>query len=41
MNTLGLLNVAHFINLNKNEQPFNLPYVNQIRRCEETERRLL
>jgi hypothetical protein len=41
MNTLGLLNVAHFINLNKAEQPFNLPYCNQIRRCEETERRLL
>lgn len=28
MNNLGLLNVAHFINLNKSEQPFNLPYVN-------------
>lgn len=41
INALGRLNVAHFINLNKGEQPFNLPYSNQIRRCEETERRLL
>jgi vacuolar-type H+-ATPase subunit I/STV1 len=28
MNTLGHMNVAHFINLNKGEQPFNLPYCN-------------
>jgi hypothetical protein len=28
MNQLGDLDVAHFINLNKNEQPFNLPYAN-------------
>ena len=41
MNQLGILDVAHFINLNKGEQPFNLPYANQIKRCEETERRLL
>jgi hypothetical protein len=41
MNAVGRLNVAHFINLNKGEQPFNLPYCQQIRRCEETERRLL
>ena len=40
MNLLGNLNVAHFINLNKGEQPFNLPYANQIKRCEETERKL-
>ena len=41
MDSLGGLNMAHFINLNKGEQPFNLPYANQIKRCEETERRLL
>jgi len=41
MNILGHLDAAHFINLNKGEQPFNLPYCHQIRRCEETERRLL
>ena len=40
INQLGELDVAHFINLNKNEQPFNLPYANQIKRCEETERRI-
>jgi hypothetical protein len=28
MNVLGELDVAHFINLNKSEQPFNLPYAN-------------
>ena len=41
MNQLGNLNLAHFIDLNKDEQPFNLPYANQIKRCEETERRLM
>ena len=41
MNQLGVLDVAHFLNLNKGEQVFNLPYANQIKRCEETERRLL
>jgi V-type H+-transporting ATPase subunit a len=41
MNRLGGLDLAHFLNLNKAEQPFNLPYANQIKRCEETERRLL
>jgi vacuolar-type H+-ATPase subunit I/STV1 len=41
MNELGNLNVAHFIDLNQGEQPFNLPYANQIKRCEETERRIL
>jgi hypothetical protein len=41
MNSLGSMNSAHFINLNKGEQPFALPYSSQIKRCEETERRLL
>jgi hypothetical protein len=41
MNHLGEMDVAHFINLNKTEQPFNLPYANQIKRSEETERRIL
>ena len=40
MNQIGNLNLAHFVNLNKEEQPFSLPYANQIKRCEETERRL-
>lgn len=41
MNEIGNLNVAHFIDLNLGEQPFNLPYANQIKRCEETERRIM
>ena len=41
MNQLGSLDLAHFINLNKGEQSFNLPYANLIKRCEETERRIL
>jgi len=41
MNTIGELNTAHFIDLNKGEQPFNLPYANQIKASEETERRLV
>ncbi len=41
MNQLGGLDMAHFINLNKGEQPFNLPYARQVKRCEETERRIL
>ena len=38
---LGKINVVHFLDLNKNEQPFNLPYAPQIRRCDETKRRIL
>ena len=41
MNQLGGLHMAHFLNLNHEEQPFNLPYAGQIKRCEETEKRLL
>ncbi|CDW80575.1 v-type atpase 116kda subunit family protein [Stylonychia lemnae] len=41
MNQLGNLNLVHFIDLNRGEQPFNLPYANQIKRCEETERRIM
>jgi hypothetical protein len=41
MNQLGNLNAVHFIDLNKGEQPFSLPYTNQIKRCEETERKIL
>lgn len=39
--SLGNINIAHFLDLNKGEQPFNLPYAPQIRRCDETERRIL
>jgi len=38
--SLGNLDVAHFIDMNKGEQPFNLPYASRIKLCDETERRL-
>ena len=41
MNQLGNLSLVHFIDLNKGEQPFNLPYTAQIKRCEETERKIM
>ena len=37
---IGESNFAHFIDLNKNEKVFNLPYAYRIKLCEETERRL-
>jgi vacuolar-type H+-ATPase subunit I/STV1 len=40
MNSLGDVGMLHFIDLNKGEQPFNLPYAMQIKKCEETERKL-
>jgi disulfide oxidoreductase YuzD len=39
--SLGKINAAHFINVNKYEQPFKLTYVDIVKRCEEAERRLL
>ena len=39
--SLGILNCVHFLNMNKNEQSFKLPYTHIIKRCEESERRLL
>lgn len=38
--SLGNLDVAHFIDMNKGEQPFNLPYASRIKLCDEAERRL-
>ena len=37
---MGNMGVAHFVDLNKSEQPFNLPYATRIKSCEEAERRL-
>ena len=31
MNEFGDLGLAHFIDLNKDESPYNLPYTNQIK----------
>ena len=41
MEALGNTEAAHFIDLNKNEQPFNLPYAQRIKLCDETERKIL
>ena len=38
---LGNTEATHFIDLNKNEQPFNLPYAQRIKLCDETERKIL
>ena len=39
-NILGSTSTAHFIDLNKNEQPFDLPYTARIKMCDDAERRL-
>lgn len=38
---LGDMDSCHFIDLNKNEQPFALPYTARIKLCDDTERRLI
>ena len=38
---LGKANSSHFLNMNKNEQAFKLPYTDIIKRCEEAERRIM
>ena len=40
MNSLGMLGSVHFMDLNKGEQTFHLPYTSQLRRCDETLRRI-
>ena len=40
MNEFGDVGKAHFIDLNKDESPYNLPYTSKIKSCEETERKL-
>lgn len=37
---MGNKHVAHFVDLNKNEQLFNLPYAFRLKMCDETERRI-
>jgi hypothetical protein len=38
---LGDRNIAHFINMNGDEQVFSLPYIDLIKRCDETERKVV
>jgi hypothetical protein len=37
---IGLSNFAHFIDLNKEEKAFQLPYAFRIKMCDDTERRI-
>jgi len=39
--TLGDMDAAHFINMNRDVQPQNLPYGSRISLCDHTERKLL
>jgi len=40
IDALGRLEKAHFVDLNKQEQPFALTYANRIKLCDNTERRI-
>jgi hypothetical protein len=40
MNELGHLNCLHFVDLNKGEQNFHLRYYNQVRRAEDSVRKI-
>lgn len=38
---LGKINSSHIIDMNKKQQVYKLQYTDMIKRCEETERKLL
>jgi hypothetical protein len=40
INEMGSLGSVHFVDLNKGEQSFSLPYASQLKRCDETLRRI-
>ena len=40
MNEFGEDGSVQFLDLNRDEQPFNLPYTTQVKQCEESERKL-
>ena len=40
MNELGKLNQLHFVDLNKNMQPFDLPFTSGIKNAEESLRKI-
>jgi len=40
MNEMGNMGTIHFMDLNKAEQPFHLPYAGQIKRADEALRRI-
>lgn len=41
INYLGKIKSTHLIDMNKDKQPYKLPYTEMIKRCEEAERRLM
>jgi hypothetical protein len=41
LETLGEMGLAHFINMNKDETPFKLPYSTRIGQCDDVERKLI
>ena len=38
VDALGKVKSTHFIDMNKNEQVFKLPYTEMVKRCEDSER---
>jgi hypothetical protein len=40
INILGQRDMAHFVDMNRDEQVFNLPYIELIKRCDETDKKL-
>ena len=40
MNTFGEDGSVQFLDLNRDEQPYSLPYTTQVKQCEESERKL-
>ena len=41
INYLGKVKSTHFIDMNKDQQPFKLPYTDMVKRCDEADRRLM
>jgi hypothetical protein len=41
MRALGKATAVHFLDMNKSEQAFKLPYTDLVKRCEEAERRIM
>ncbi len=40
VNDLGKIDCCHFLDMNKNKQAYTLTYTDQIKRCEEVERKI-
>lgn len=40
LNNIGDIGKTHFIDINLEESPYNLPYTQQIKNCEESEKKL-